>query len=176
MTAMMGVLEVSLGVLIVVVLVVGLIYWYMQDITQKKHAILRNYPLIGHLRYFFEQLGEYFRQYFFLGDREEMPFNRATRGWVYRLAKNEGGVVGFGSTYDLHHPGALIFVNAGFPVLDEDQVPTPPLAIGEGYCRAALRGALPHQHQRHELWRPVASGGAGLVKGCGRGRLLDGYG
>ncbi|HRH72646.1 FMN-binding glutamate synthase family protein [Zoogloea sp.] len=134
MTAMLGVLEVSLGVLIVVVLVGGLIYWYVQDITQKKHAILRNYPLIGHLRYFFEQLGEYFRQYFFLGDREEMPFNRATRGWVYRLAKNEGGVVGFGSTYDLHHPGALIFVNAGFPVLDENQVPTPPLAIGDGYA------------------------------------------
>ena len=134
MTAMLGVLEVSLGVLIVVVLVGGLIYWYVQDITQKKHVILRNYPLIGHLRYFFEQLGEYFRQYFFLGDREEMPFNRATRGWVYRLAKNEGGVVGFGSTYDLHHPGALIFVNAGFPVLDENQVPTPPLAIGDGYA------------------------------------------
>ena len=134
MAGMMGVLEVSLGVLIVLLLVFGLVYWYIQDITQKKHAILRNYPLIGHLRYFFEQLGEYFRQYFFLGDREEMPFNRATRGWVYRLAKNEGGVVGFGSTYDIHHPGALLFVNAGFPVLEENQVPTPPLAIGDGYA------------------------------------------
>ncbi|KAB2969310.1 MAG: FMN-binding glutamate synthase family protein [Zoogloea sp.] len=130
----MGVLQVSLGVLIVVLVGGGLTYWYVQDITQKKHAILRNYPVIGHLRYFFEQLGEYFRQYFFLGDREEMPFNRATRGWVYRLAKNEGGVIGFGSTYDLHQAGALLFVNAGFPVLEEDQAPTPPLAIGEGYA------------------------------------------
>jgi len=121
-------------VLLVLLVVGGLSYWYIQDITQKKHAILRNYPVIGHLRYFFEQLGEYFRQYFFLGDREEMPFNRATRGWVYRLAKNEGGVVGFGSTYDLHIPGALIFVNSGFPVLEEDQAPTPPLLIGEGYA------------------------------------------
>ena len=43
-------------------------------------------------------MGEYFRQYFFAGDRDEMPFNRATRGWVYRLAKNEGGIIGFGST------------------------------------------------------------------------------
>lgn len=134
MTTMMSVLEVSLGVLLVLLVVGGLSYWYIQDITQKKHAILRNYPVIGHLRYFFEQLGEYFRQYFFLGDREEMPFNRATRGWVYRLAKNEGGVLGFGSTYDLHHPGALIFVNAGFPVLEEEQAPTPPLTIGEGYA------------------------------------------
>jgi len=134
MSTMIGVLQVSLGVLIVVLVGGGLTYWYVQDITQKKHAILRNYPVIGHLRYFFEQLGEYFRQYFFLGDREEMPFNRATRGWVYRLAKNEGGVIGFGSTYDLHQPGALLFVNAGFPVLEEDQAPTPPLVIGEGYA------------------------------------------
>lgn len=134
MGTMIGVLQVSLGVLIVVLVGGGLVYWYVQDITQKKHAILRNYPVIGHLRYFFEQLGEYFRQYFFLGDREEMPFNRATRGWVYRLAKNEGGVIGFGSTYDLHQPGALLFVNAGFPVLEEDQAPTPPLVIGEGYA------------------------------------------
>lgn len=134
MGTMMGVLEVSLGVLIALILVGGTIYWYVQDITQKKHAILRNYPLVGHLRYFFEQLGEYFRQYFFLGDREEMPFNRATRGWVYRLAKNEGGVIGFGSTYDMRHPGALIFVNAGFPVLEDEQEPTAPLSIGVGYA------------------------------------------
>ncbi|MBS0356704.1 MAG: FMN-binding glutamate synthase family protein [Proteobacteria bacterium] len=134
MGTMMGVLEVSLGVLIALILVGGTTYWYVQDITQKKHAILRNYPLVGHLRYFFEQLGEYFRQYFFLGDREEMPFNRATRGWVYRLAKNEGGVIGFGSTYDMRHPGALIFVNAGFPVLEDEQEPTAPLSIGVGYA------------------------------------------
>lgn len=131
---MLSVLQVSLGVLVVLVLVGGLVYFYVRDITQKKHAILRNFPIIGHLRYFFEQLGEYFRQYFFLGDREEMPFNRATRAWVYRLAKNEGGMLGFGSTYNLHEPGALLFVNAPFPVLEEERQPTPPLTIGDGYC------------------------------------------
>jgi len=87
------------------------------------------------LRYFFEKQGEYFRQYFFAGDRDEMPFNRATRGWVYRLAKDEGGIIGFGSTFDLREPGSIIFVNAPFPVLEEDRLPTPPLMIGEGYCR-----------------------------------------
>jgi glutamate synthase domain-containing protein 2 len=64
-----------------------------------------------------------------------MPFNRSTRGWVYRLAKNEGGVIGFGSTYDLHQSGALIFVNHPFPVLEEERQPTPTLKLGEGYCR-----------------------------------------
>ncbi len=131
---MMSILQVSLGVLAVVLVLGGLTYFYVRDITQKQHTILRNFPIIGHLRYFFEQLGEYFRQYFFLGDREEMPFNRATRGWVYRLAKDEGGTLGFGSTYSLHDPGALIFVNAAFAVLEEDKLPTPPLIIGEGYC------------------------------------------
>ena len=134
MDEMMSVLKASLGVLITLLLLGGLIYWYVQDITQKKHAILRNYPIVGHLRYFFEQLGENFRQYFFLGDREEMPFNRATRGWIYRLAKDEGGVIGFGSTYDMHQAGALIFVNAPFPVLEDERLATPPLAIGEGFC------------------------------------------
>jgi glutamate synthase domain-containing protein 2 len=134
MPSLVTILSVSLGSLLTIAIVAVLVYWYVQDITQKKHTILRNYPLVGHLRYFFERLGEYFRQYFFLGDRDEMPFDRATRSWVYRLAKNEGGVIGFGSTYRIQDPGALIFVNAPFPVLEEDRLPTPPLIIGEGHC------------------------------------------
>ncbi len=128
-------LFITAGVLIALAIAATLVYWYVRDITQKQHAILRNFPIVGHLRYFFERLGEYFRQYFFIGDRDERPFNRATRGWIYRLAKNEGGVIGFGSTYDKRQAGALLFVNAPFPVLEEDRLPTPPLVIGEGYCR-----------------------------------------
>lgn len=114
---------------------VGLIVvWFIQDVTQKKHSILRNYPVIGRLRYFFELQGKYFRQYFFATDRDEMPFNRATRGWIYKNAKNKGSLVGFGSTNDLRQPGSIIFVNAAFPIQEEDQLPTPSLHIGEGYC------------------------------------------
>ena len=109
-------------------------FLFIQDITQKKHSILRNYPVVGHLRYFFEKQGEYFRQYFFSGDRDEMPFDRATRTWVYRNAKDEGGIVGFGSTNDMRLPGSVIFVNVPFPVLESDRLPTPALAIGEGFC------------------------------------------
>jgi len=135
---MSGVLSYGIGTLIGFALILALLFLFVRDITQKKHSVLRNYPLVGRLRYFFEELGEYFRQYFFAGDRDELPFNRATRGWVYRLAKNEGGTIGFGSTYDLHRPGALIFVNHPFPVLEEERLPTPPLRIGEGYARQAF--------------------------------------
>ncbi|MEZ5613602.1 MAG: FMN-binding glutamate synthase family protein [Rhodocyclaceae bacterium] len=134
MSGLMSVLSVSAGTLLAIVLFVTLVFWYVKDITQKKHTVLRNYPIVGRLRYFFEQMGEYFRQYFFTGERDEMPFNRSTRGWAYRLAKNEGGIIGFGSTYDLHEPGALVFVNAPFPVIEDEQLATPPLAIGDGWC------------------------------------------
>ena len=129
------ILSYGIGTLLALTLAAALVVVFVRDVTQKKHAVLRNYPIVGRLRYFFEQLGEYFRQYFFAGDRDEMPFNRATRGWVYRLAKNEGGTIGFGSTYDLHQPGALIFVNHPFPVLEEERLPTPSLQLGEGYCK-----------------------------------------
>jgi glutamate synthase domain-containing protein 2 len=135
MSGFMGILSYGIGTILGFALIGLLVFWFVQDITQKKHTVLRNYPLIGRLRYFFEKQGEYFRQYFFAGDRDEMPFNRATRGWVYRLAKDEGGIIGFGSTFDLREPGSIIFVNAPFPVLEEDRLPTPPLMIGEGYCR-----------------------------------------
>jgi glutamate synthase domain-containing protein 2 len=129
------ILSYGLGTLAGFIVIGTFVFLFIRDVTQKKHSVLRSYPVIGRFRYFFEQLGEYFRQYFFAGDRDEMPFNRATRGWVYRLAKNEGGIIGFGSTYDLHHAGALIFVNHPFPVLEEERLPTPALRLGEGYCR-----------------------------------------
>ena len=129
------ILSYGIGTLAAFLLLGALLFLFIRDVTQKKHSVLRNYPVVGRLRYFFEQMGEYFRQYFFAGDRDEMPFNRATRGWVYRLAKNEGGIIGFGSTYDLHQPGALIFVNHPFPVLEEERLPTPSLILGEGYCK-----------------------------------------
>ena len=132
---MVSVVSYGLGTILGFVLVGGLIILILHDITQKKHTVLRNYPVIGRFRFFFENLGEYFRQYFFSGDRDEMPFNRATRSWIYREAKNEGGILGFGSTNDLREPGSIIFVNHPFPVLEEDRLPTPSLVIGDGYCK-----------------------------------------
>src|SRR3954471_23979203 len=130
-----GVVTYGLGTVIGVVFALLLVYWFLQDITQKKHTVLRNFPVIGRLRYVLEKQGEKLRQYLYAGDRDEMPFNRATRGWVYRLAKNEGGIIGFGSTFGFPEPGSIIFVNAPFPFLEEELVATPALLIGEGYCK-----------------------------------------
>ena len=91
MSEALRILSVGAGTLLAIVVFAVIVFWFIEDVTQKKHAVLRNYPVIGRLRYFFEKQGEYFRQYFFMGDRDEMPFNRATRAWVYRLAKQDEG-------------------------------------------------------------------------------------
>jgi glutamate synthase domain-containing protein 2 len=124
----------TLFVFVVGLAVLSIIVLYILDVTQTKHAIRRNYPVVGRFRYFFEHLGEFFRQYFFAMDREELPFNRAQRSWVYRAAKNEDNTVGFGSTRDLHPPGTVLFVNCPFPTLGEDAVPTRAVTTGPG-CR-----------------------------------------
>ena len=103
---------------------------FLFDISQRKQAIRRNYPVIGHFRYLFENLGKFFRQYFFAMDREELPFNRAERSWVYRAAKNIDNTAAFGSTRSLTARGTVLFVNCPFPVLDQDAVDTQPMVIG----------------------------------------------
>jgi glutamate synthase domain-containing protein 2 len=103
---------------------------FVVDRTQTESAVRRNFPVIGRFRYAFEHLGEYFRQYFFAMDREEMPFNRAQRSWVYRAAKGIDNTVAFGSTRDLRPVGTYIFVNCPYPVLETDVAPTKALTIG----------------------------------------------
>lgn len=127
------------------ILVIGsVVLWaivaYILDVTQTRHAIRRNYPVIGRFRYFFEHLGEFFRQYFFAMDREELPFNRAERSWVYRAAKDINNTVAFGSTRDLRRPGTVIFVNCPFPTLGADAVPPQPVTIGPS-CRSPFTTA-----------------------------------
>ena len=118
---------IGIGILIVIVM-------YIVDVNQTEHAIRRNFPVIGRFRYLFENMGEYFRQYFFAQDREEMPFNRAQRSWVYRAAKDIDTTVAFGSTRDLRPVGTLIFVNCPYPVLEIDVAQTTELTIGQ-YAR-----------------------------------------
>lgn len=103
---------------------------YVIDRRQTRHTVRRNYPLIGRFRYLFEHLGKFFRQYFFAMDREEMPFNRAERSWVYRAAKNVDSTVAFGSTRDLRPAGSVLFVNCPYPTLEEDTVATSRVTLG----------------------------------------------
>ncbi len=123
----------ALFIFIVGLALLAIIVIFILDVTQTKQAVRRNYPVIGRLRYLFEKLGEFFRQYFFAMDREELPFNRAQRSWAYRAAKNLSTTAAFGSTRDLRPVGTIMFVNCPFPTLEMDGVPTTECTIGP-YC------------------------------------------
>lgn len=115
--------SIGVGVMAVAIL-------YIIDVTQTRHTIRRNYPVIGRFRYFFEETGKFFRQYFFAMDREEMPFNRAERNWVYRAAKDLDNTSAFGSTRNLSPPGTVLFVNCPFPTLGTDAAEIAAITIG----------------------------------------------
>lgn len=118
-------LIVVVGIIFAVIIVVGVI-----DRIQTQDAIRRNYPVVGRFRSVFTSLGEFFRQYFFAMDREELPFNRAQRDWVKHAAGGGGSTVAFGSTRNLNVAGTPIFTNAAFPPLDDQFCATEPLVIG----------------------------------------------
>jgi glutamate synthase (ferredoxin) len=81
----------------------------LYDVTQKKHAILRNFPIIGHFRYWLEAVGPELRQYIVTSNNEELPFSRDRRRWVYTSAKMENNYVGFGTDNDMESsPNYLI--------------------------------------------------------------------
>ena len=132
-----GVLDVTMMVMALLILLAlaTVAVLYVIDVSQSTQAIRKNYPVIGRLRYLFEHLGVFFRQYFFAMDREELPFNRAQRAWVARAAKNLDSTLAFGSTKPLNRPGDIFFLNSGYPPTDEEiKKYTPrPLIFGEQF-------------------------------------------
>ncbi len=117
------VMAVGIGVLIMIVL-------FIADSSQSKDAVRHNFPVIGRFRDIFTRLGEFFRQYFFALDREEMPFNRAERDWIYKSAQGKNNTQPFGSTRNLNLVGTPIFVNCAFPRLSEEANDPPPVLFG----------------------------------------------
>ena len=130
----MAVLEVMvLGFFFIIGLAAAVaVVMFVIDRAQTHDAIRRNYPVIGRFRHLFSTLGEFFRQYFFAMDREELPFNRAQREWIKRAGEGVSNTVAFGSTRNLGVVGTPIFVNAAFPPLEDQFARTAPMVIGPG--------------------------------------------
>ena len=129
-------MEIVWGILLVL-LITGLIavaWMFVVDYTQRKDAVRQNYPVIGRFRNVFTKAGEFFRQYFFALDREEMPFNRAHRNWIEAATHGADNTIAFGSTKPLNEAGSVIFVSHPFPEIDTGKAHSQPLRIGEG-CR-----------------------------------------
>ena len=79
---------------------------------QKKHTISHNFPVIGHFRYMLEKIGPELRQYLVANNREELPFNRIERSWIYASSKQENNYEGFGTDRDIYAPQHIFINNA----------------------------------------------------------------
>jgi glutamate synthase domain-containing protein 2 len=108
-------------------LLLGLIALTIWDLTQTRHAILRNFPVVGHLRYLLERVGPELRQYIVTDNDEERPFSRDQRRWVYASAKGENAYFGFGTDNHLDTPNYTFIRHAAFPyspIVDTDALPS----------------------------------------------------
>jgi glutamate synthase domain-containing protein 2 len=117
----------------VLVLTLPLLLLAIINIRQRKHALLRNFPVLGYLRYFFESIRPEIRQYFFESDLDGKPFNRRQRSIVYQRAKNEKQTVAFGMQADSNAPGFEWVAHSVYPVvLNQEDLR---VWIGNEFCQ-----------------------------------------
>jgi glutamate synthase domain-containing protein 2 len=104
-------------------IIIGLFIIAIRDILQRKHIISHNFPILGHVRYLLESIGPEMRQYFVANNREELPFNRIERGWIYASAKKENNYEGFGTDRDIYAHQHIFINNAMMPYQIEENHP-----------------------------------------------------
>lgn len=115
----------------------------------RKHTIQHNYPIVGHLRYLLEKIGPELRQYIVANNREELPFNRSQRSWVYASSKRQNNYEGFGTDQDIHSAGHIFIKPTMIPY-----------AVGQGHPNREDPSFLPaakiigEYNQRSRPFRP----------------------
>jgi glutamate synthase domain-containing protein 2 len=121
----------------------------LRDILQKKHTIKHNFPVVGNLRYLLEKVGPELRQYIVTNDKEEQPFNRDERRWVYSTAKGQNKNFGFGTSELLYGIGYPIIKHAAFPYPEAEA--THP---GDDPTAIPCLKIMGEAHGRARAWRP----------------------
>ena len=136
------------------ILILGLAVFFIivaaRDRFFSKDNIIRNFPVLGHLRYLLIEIGPELRQYIVANNREEAPFNREEREWIYRSSKGENNFFGFGTDDQIYGTGYPIIKHAVFP-----------------HGEVSYSGASSHEsaaipcakiigltHGRKKVWRP----------------------
>ena len=111
------------------------------DVNQKRHSLLRNYPLIGRLRWIFEHERTKIQQYFIEHDLNGTPYNREKRSDVYQKAKGDNNTVPFGTQLDVYKPGYEFIQHSMFPK-DIKDVQDPRVRIGSKFCRLPYSASI----------------------------------
>ncbi|MFL6105398.1 MAG: FMN-binding glutamate synthase family protein [Marmoricola sp.] len=117
---------------VLVAIVVLLLLIAVRDLLQRKHSLLRNYPLLGHFRYLLESIRPELQQYFVERNWDGRPFDRDTRSAIYQRAKGVKEEQPFGTERDVNEPGYEYLLHSTTPV-EAPSVP-PRVLIGGPDC------------------------------------------
>lgn len=117
-----------------IIIIVGI-----YDLTQKKHAILRNFPVIGHFRYLLEGIGPEIRQYFVESDVDGKPLNRMQRTYIYTRAKKVNEMHPFGTEHDLQREGIEWMRHSIYPA---GKMLDPRVVIGGKDCKKPYAASI----------------------------------
>jgi len=122
--------------------IIPLILIGIYDITQKKHAILRNFPIIGHGRYILEGIRPEIMQYFVETDTEGRPFNRIFRNVIYQRAKNVNDTAPFGTQMNVYRNGYEWMDHTIYASHDHDMRLYPRVEIGGPDCKQPYSSSM----------------------------------
>jgi len=163
-----------------IVVAVVLLGIAIHDRFFSKDNILTNFPIVGHLRYLLIHIGPELRQYIVASNRDELPFNRDERDWIYRSARGENNYFGFGTDDQIYAIGYPIIKHATFPYGEVSFTASVHDKIIEVPCAKAF-GEF---HDRKKTWRPTSiinvsamsfgSLGANAVMSLNRGAKMAG--
>ncbi|EQC50257.1 glutamate synthase domain protein [Bacteriovorax sp. BSW11_IV] len=167
-------MEILIGILAVFALI------FLYDVfIQKKRAIIHNFPIVGHLRYLLMLIGPELRQYWVANDKEEQPFNRSERDWIYSSANNENNTFGFGTSEIIYSVGYPIIKNAGIPFPEQKA-----FKLKEDPTRIPCLKTLGEFNKRAKAYRPSSiinisgmsfgSLGKNAISALNKGALLAG--
>jgi glutamate synthase domain-containing protein 2 len=121
------------GAIATVASIIGFLLWVgtYDYYLQSKHTIRRNFPILGWCRYGFELIGDELRQYWFMGNLDEWPYNRKTRRYLYQSGKGINNNLGFGTEEPYRQVGKLHLLQEGVAIRDRDMGTTlPRLVVG----------------------------------------------
>ena len=123
------------------------------DLRQRRHSILRNFPVIGHARYVLEEVGPELRQYIVTSNTEERPFDRDQRRWIYASSKRENNYFAFGTSRDLEtSPNYFIIKHSPFPL----PTPVPGDRDYDDQYRIPAAKVLGAARDRRHAFRPAS--------------------
>jgi len=126
---------ISIPIILGIVLVIGFL-----NSIQHKHAVLRNFPVLGYFRYFFEEIAPELQQYFIERNTDGKPFSRNERSIVYQRSKNIGATTPFGTQLDINHSSYEGLKHSIFPAEVSEELPR--VVVGGPDCKQPYSASL----------------------------------